>query len=147
MMISDTKIGETFPGRQFHIEGYTPCCRLDRSFNGGSIMNYVREDIRDNLAEISNSVEKFFIELKLRKKKRHLCGLYNPHKSFISQLLSKISKNLDTFLTKYDNVFLTGDFNVDKNDASLKDFCKKITYKNLMLINSHRSLSRIICLL
>ena len=105
IMISDTKIDETFQARQFHIDSYTPCYRLDRSFNGGSIMIYVREDIRDKLVEINNSVEEVFIELNLRKKKRILFGLCNPHKCFISQHLSKISKNLDSLLAKYDNIF------------------------------------------
>ena len=60
-------------------------------------------------------------------------------------------------MTKYDNVFLMGEFNIDKNDASLKDFCHlyslkhlikvPASYKNsdnpsvidLMLTNSHHS--------
>ena len=60
-------------------------------------------------------------------------------------------------MIRYDNIFLIGGFNVDKNDTSLKDFCylcnlKHLTkvptgYKNLenaslidpMLTNPHRS--------
>lgn len=75
--------------------------------------------------EISNPKEHIFIEVNLRKKTWLLCGSYNPNKSLISQHLSIISKDLDTLLARYDNDnnFLIGDFNVDKNDASLKTFC------------------------
>ena len=34
IMISETKIDETFPARQFYIDGYTPPYRLDRNCNG-----------------------------------------------------------------------------------------------------------------
>ena len=34
-----------------------------------------------------------------------------------------ISKTLDTPLTKYDNVFLMGDFDVNKNDARFCQLC------------------------
>ena len=34
LMISETKIDETFPSRQFYIERSTPPCRLDRNVMG-----------------------------------------------------------------------------------------------------------------
>ena len=43
-MISETKIGDSFPTMQFHIEGYF-FFRLDRSEYGGGILVYVQEDI------------------------------------------------------------------------------------------------------
>ena len=85
-------------------------------------MIYVGEDIPSKLIEISNSIKGIFIKLNLRKKRWLLCKPDNLQKSFIAHHLSIISKSLDTFLTKYDNVFLMWDFNVDKNDATLKDF-------------------------
>ena len=47
---------------------------------------------------MSNYIERIFVELNLH--------------------LSIISKFLDTLLTKYENVFLMGDFNVNKNDVN-----------------------------
>ena len=67
-------------------------------------MIYVREDIQIKITEINYSAEGISVELNLRNKKWLLCGSYNTHKNFISQHLSIISKNLDTLLTKYDNV-------------------------------------------
>ena len=51
IMISETKIDETFPARQFYIDGYTPPYRLDRNCNGGGLMMFVREDIPSKLIE------------------------------------------------------------------------------------------------
>ena len=45
LMVSETKIDETFPSRQFYIEGFTPPYRLDQNCHGGGILVYVREDI------------------------------------------------------------------------------------------------------
>ena len=37
-------------------------------------------------------------------------------------------------MTKYDNVFLLGDFNADKNNTSLKDFCQLYDLKHLIKV-------------
>ena len=132
IMISETKIDETFPTRQFYIDGYTPPYRLDQNCNGGGLMVFVREDIPSKLIENSNSIEGIFLEINLRKKKWLLCGSYNPRKNLISQHLTVISKSLDTLLTKY--VFLMGDFNADKNNTSLKDFCQLYNLKHLIKV-------------
>ena len=82
IMISESKIVETFPARQFLIDGYTPPYRLDRNCNGGGIIIDVRENISSKLFEISTSIEGILIELNLRKKRWLLCGSCNPHKNF-----------------------------------------------------------------
>ena len=69
LMISETKTDETFPSKQFYIEGFTPPYRLDRNCYGGGILVYVREDIPSKLIEMNSSVESISIELNLRKRK------------------------------------------------------------------------------
>ena len=69
LMISETKIDETFPSRQFCIEEFTPPYRLDQNCHGGGILVYIREDIPSKLNEMNNSVESVSIELILRKNK------------------------------------------------------------------------------
>ena len=69
LMISETKIDETFPSRQFCIEEFTPPYRLDRNCHGGGILVYIREDIPSKLNEMNSSVESVSIELNLRKNK------------------------------------------------------------------------------
>ena len=45
LMVSETKLDNSFPVSQFFIESFTPLFRLDRGNNGGGIMLSVREDI------------------------------------------------------------------------------------------------------
>ena len=45
LMISETKLDESFPHSQFKISGFSKPFRLDRNCNGGGIMLFIREDI------------------------------------------------------------------------------------------------------
>ena len=45
MVISDTKLDDSFPESQFKIPGHSSIFRLDRDQNGGGIMVFVLEDI------------------------------------------------------------------------------------------------------
>ena len=74
-MISETKIGSSFPSVQFHLEGYTTPYRLDINANGGGILLYIREDIPSKLLNTDLSIEGFFVEIRLRKKKWLLAAL------------------------------------------------------------------------
>ena len=70
LLISETKLDETFPTRQFSIDGFTSPYRLDRNGFGGGLLAYVREDIPSKFikTELSNR-EGFFTEINLRNKK------------------------------------------------------------------------------
>ena len=69
LIISETILDESFPSMQFNIDGYN-IFRSDRNAKGGGILMYVRDDIACKLIPMRNStIEGFFIELKLRKKK------------------------------------------------------------------------------
>ena len=45
LMISETKLDETFPAAQFLLQGFCMPSRFDRNRNGGGIMLYIREEI------------------------------------------------------------------------------------------------------
>ena len=45
LMISETKIDDTFPDSQFLIEGFSVSYNLDRTAKGGGILLCIREDI------------------------------------------------------------------------------------------------------
>ena len=105
----------------------------------------------------NSTIEGFFTELNLRKKKGLLCCSCNPHQRFFSNHLIDNGKKLVLLLTNYDNVLLLSDFNAEVEDNVLKEFCNlygmkslirvPICYKNLpnptqidlMLRNSNRS--------
>ena len=60
LVISETKLDESFPVGQFKIPGFATPFRRDRNEFGGGIMVFVREDIP--------AIEGIFIELIFRKK-------------------------------------------------------------------------------
>ena len=68
LLISETSIDSSFPTAQFQIERYTTY-RLDRNANGGGILLYIREDIPSTLLNFDISIESFYIEINIRKKK------------------------------------------------------------------------------
>ena len=81
LMISQTKIDDSFPVGQFLIEGFCTPYRLDRNSKGGGILLYVREDIPSNLITVDISpIESFYVELNLRNNKWLINCSYNPHK-------------------------------------------------------------------
>ena len=70
MVISETKLDDSFPESQFKIPQYSSPFRLDRDQNGGGIMVFVREDITAKfLCFEDKPIEALFIELNFRKKK------------------------------------------------------------------------------
>ena len=67
LMISETKIDDSFPVGQFLIEGFCTPYSLDRNSKGGGILLYVREDIPSNLIRVDISpIESFYVELNLQ---------------------------------------------------------------------------------
>ena len=44
MIISETKIDETFPDSQFFIDGFR-MCRMDRKLGGGGLMAFVKSNL------------------------------------------------------------------------------------------------------
>ena len=54
LIISETKLDESFPVSQFLIPGFENPIRLDRSSSGGGIMLYIREGIPFKLLKSSS---------------------------------------------------------------------------------------------
>ena len=59
---------------------------------------YIREDIPSSLLNSDVSIEGFFVELNLRKKKGLLHCSYNPHKNQIKNHLKKFEETKMHFL-------------------------------------------------
>ena len=84
LLISETKLDDSFPQNQFFINGYNKPIRFDRNDKGGGLMLFVREDIPCNIISSENlPLECFFVELDIHKKKWLLCCSYNPHKRLL----------------------------------------------------------------
>ena len=74
LVITETKLGTTFPTSQFLIEGYSKPYRLHRNRNGSGVLIYVREDIpnkplTDHKLPLPHNTEGIFVELNMIKDK------------------------------------------------------------------------------
>ena len=122
LMISETKLDPSFPTGQFHIHGFSEPYRFDRNSSGGGILLYIREDIPSKLILTKMTIEGFFVEINLRKKRWLLCCSYNPKKPLISEHLNEIGKNLDLLLSKYDKYVAVNQWQVSLGCEELSKF-------------------------
>ena len=68
MMISETKLDNTFPNGQFLTDGFNEPIRLNRIRNGGGILLSIRKDVpTKGLSFETSPIEGFFIEINLYK--------------------------------------------------------------------------------
>ena len=70
LIITETKIDESFPEGQFIIEGFIKPYRLYRNAHGGGILLYVREDIPSkelNKHTFPDDIEGIFVEINIVK--------------------------------------------------------------------------------
>ena len=78
LMISETKIDDSFSIENFLIDRFRQPYRIDRNSSGGGTMLYVWEDIPSNLLKVESlPVEGFYVELKLRSKNWLINCSYN----------------------------------------------------------------------
>ena len=133
LLVSETKIDDSFPIGNFLIDGFSTPYRLDRNSNGGGLMLFVREDISSNLVEAeAKPIEGFYIELNLRNDKWLLNCSYNPHKNNIGNHLKALSDFLDSHSSTYEKVLTLGDFNVEADDQNMKTFCDSYSLTSLI---------------
>ena len=134
LMISETKLDQTFSSNQFIIEGYTTPIRFERNCRGGRILLYIREDIPARLLTISlpKDFEGSLVKSNLRKKDVLMCCSYNPAKSNISSHLSLIGRSVDSYMFSYDNFLVIGDVNSEISEMAMSDFCETQNLQNLV---------------
>ena len=135
LVITESKLDDTFTLQQFAIEGYALPYRLDKNSMSGGVVIYVREDIPckeiTHLTD-TNNIEGIFLEINLRKSKWLLFGGYNHNKSNIDSFLGKLGPTLDQCMCKFDNFLLLGDFNSEIKEPIMAEFCDVYNLKNLI---------------
>ena len=132
-MISESKLDGSFPDGQFLIDGFHRLFRFDRNKNGGGVLLYVREDIpAKTLRHDFPSAESFLVEIILHKKKWLINCSYDPNKNNIKNHFEIISKALDAFSTKYENIIILGDFNECVDDETMRNFCNSYRLNSLI---------------
>ena len=81
VVITETKLDNSYPPSQFSIDAFSKPYRLDRNKHGGGILIYIREDIPSKQLSKHNfakDIEGIFVEIDLRKTKWLLFGSYHP---------------------------------------------------------------------
>ena len=134
LVITETKLDDTFPDVNFLIDGFCKRYRRDRNGNGGGILIYVREDIPSNELHGHNfpdDIEGLFVELNFRKTKWLLMGSYHLPNQSNQYYFNKVSNSLDMYIFKYDKFILTGDFNSEDSEPELLEFLERYDAKNI----------------
>ena len=78
LVVTETKLDDTFLTSQFLVTGFSVPYRLDRNRNGGGIMIFIRDDIPSRVLTkhvFPDDIEGLFIELNFRK----LSGYFLEH--------------------------------------------------------------------
>ena len=97
LLISETKLDNTFPWSQFILEGFTPPYRLDRTEHGGGLMLFIRENMPSKLlpnVNPSGNIKNIFVENQFNIKKWRISGSYNPNVGLNQNHTVNSSKNL-----------------------------------------------------
>ena len=133
LMISETKIDDSFPSANLLIDSFGQPYKIDRNSSGGGTMLFVREDVPSNLLTV-DSVRKegFYVELKLRSEKWFINCSYNPNRNAIGNGLEALSDFLDFHSLSYNHVILLGNFNVGVEEPHMKTFCENYSLQNLI---------------
>ena len=138
LVACETKLDETFPSSQFHMDDFSLPCRLGRNRNGRVVMIFVKEDIPSKHLTKHNSssdVEGLLVELNFRKSKWLLFGTYHPPAQNGQYFFNCIDKALHTY-SNYDNVLLAGDCNAEDDEPCLSNFLYQHDLYNLVKVGT-----------
>ena len=134
LMITETKLDDSFPEQQFHIEGFNITFRLDPIRHGRGLLVYVWNNINAVLLKSyvsPDNIKAGFIEILLKSCKWLICCSYNSNRINVAIHLTDIGKALDTYSGKYENTLLISDFNVESNEEKMKALCSEYKLKSL----------------
>ena len=71
----------------------------------------------------------FYAEIILHKKRWLINCSYNTHKNNICRHLEVVTKTLDSYYSKYENVIFLGDFNAGVLETPMTSFCESYDLK------------------
>ena len=117
IILTETKLDDSFPKAQFCIDRFSIPYRLDRNRNGGGLIIYVRDIPSKMLTKhnLPEDIEAAFIELLL------LCATYRAPSQNHNYFFDNIDKGLDVYST-YERVAVAGDFNAQVGENTFDTF-------------------------
>ena len=125
LVLAETKLDDQFSKTQFYLNQYYEPTRKDYTKNSGGLIEYVRNGlIRKRLPEFElKDFESITSELTINKEKWLILSFYRTERnenrlSNINKFFLELSQILDKIISKYDNIILMGDINIDLNSKS-----------------------------
>ena len=82
--------------------------------------------------EIDSLTETIFLEVNIQSSKRLFVGCYKPPSQNEEFFISNLSKTVNAFSTKYDNILLMGDFNLSIENKHLEELLNLFNLKSLI---------------
>ena len=140
LVISETKLDESFPNSQFKLNGYEVRARRDRHKHGGGLIKFVRQGfICKRLKKYEpNYSECICSEFTILKKKWICFSIYRPPSAEnIKKFFEEINEVISKALCKYENLIVIGGFNIDTKSSNsdkdkLETFCDLFNLTNLV---------------
>ena len=125
LAIAETKLDDSFSSAQFRVNGYY--CpsefRKDRIKGaGGGLLLYVKKGIpcKRLMNFEAQGIETIVVEIHIGKQKWCIIAIYRNEGVKVKDFLGALSKSLDLLLSKYENVIILGDINIDSNQKNIK---------------------------
>ena len=95
-------------------------------------MLYVRQDIPSNLIALKDKpIERLFAEFNFENTRTLINCSYNPQ-LFLKKYSTALRNSLDLHSSKYEQILILGDFNVEIEEAYMKSFCENYNLKSLI---------------
>ena len=125
ILLSETKLYNSFPSAQFILKGHGAPYRFDRNSKDDGLLFCICEVIPWKILKLRSdcNIESICVEINLRKSKWFINGSYNPSKSFLSNHLECFNGIIDEYSKKYQNFLFLGDFNAIANEKCMEDVC------------------------
>ena len=140
LVLSETKLDDSFPSAQFNLPNYEIRARCDRDKNGGGLIEFVKKGLICKKIKIfePRKSECICSEITVSKKKWLCFSIYRPpsHDNlelFFDELTGSLSKASES----YENFIVMGAFNIDFTNKGtefdkLDKFCDLFNLTNLV---------------
>ena len=137
LIISESKLDESFPNSQFNVEGYT-IHRQDKSASSGGLILYIRADIAHRRMPKFEcncfGIESICLEVKNGTSKSLITSIYKHPQVSDSTFSSHISDMADKQFLYHDDLTFIGDMNCcPRKSDIIKSFCDIYDPKNLIV--------------
>ena len=119
----------------FNIYGYKSYHSVRQNGDrGGGVSIFIANFLTSSCTYEKNTDSHNFIVVNLLDYNLNICGIYNPGRQF-----SIFIELFNDILTKYKNIILAGDFNLnifDQNNLDVSDYVNKLMSNGFVLLNS-----------